>query len=70
MAGSQAGLVAITKLVEHICRIITKYRAQMNAVIAAAVAAGSITSAQAAELEAWLDALTGVCAIIKLVTKY
>lgn len=70
MAGSQAGLVALTKLIEHGCRLITKYRAQMQALIDHAVSIGSITAAQGATLEAWLDALSGICAILRLVTRY
>jgi len=70
MAANKAGLVAITKFVEHGCRLITKYRTHMDAVIDAGVSAGSITIAQAATLKAWLDALTGVCAILKLLTGY
>lgn len=71
MPGSfKNGLVAATRLAEHMCRLITKYRPVMDAAIAAAVSAGAITSAQADSLHTWLDGASAACAVLKAITKY
>lgn len=70
MAFLKDGLVALTKITEHACRLLTKFRPKMDTAIAAAVAAGAITSAQQATLHAWLDATAGACAILKAITGY
>ena len=70
MAGSFAGLVEMTKLIEHMCKLVVKYRSHMSTVISAGVTAGLITAGQQTTLEAWIDGLTGVCAILKLLTGY
>lgn len=70
MAGSLAGTVELTKLIEHACRLIVRYRSRMTGIINAGVINGAITGAQAATLSAWLDALAGICLILKALTGY
>lgn len=66
----KAGLVALVKLVEHGCRLITKYEVAMVAAVNAAVIGGFITSAEGATVLAWIAALNGTCAILKKITGY
>ncbi len=70
MGASLGGTVEITKLVEHVCRLIVKYRSKIDHLIAAGVIGGSITSGQGATLTAWLDATQGACLIWKALTGY
>jgi hypothetical protein len=66
----RTGIVILTLLVEHICRLLATYRTAMNAVIAAAVTGGSITSAQATVIGDWLDAASAACVVLKSITGY
>jgi len=66
----RTGIVIVTLLVEHICRVLTAYRPAMNAVIQAAVTAGSISAVQRDILFTWLDGAQSACAIIKVVSGY
>jgi len=70
VATTKNGLVVMTKAVEHLCRLITRYQVQMIAAVNAAVIGGFITSAEGATLIAWINALSGTCAILKKVTGY
>lgn len=71
MAGVvKSGLVAMTFLVEHGCRLITRYRTAMNEAINIAVGAGHITTTQRDQLFAWLDGLAAICSLLKLITGY
>lgn len=64
------GIVELTQIVKHICRILIKYRPVINTVIDAAVSGGHITSAQAATLKTWLDGASAACDVLKAVTGY
>lgn len=66
----RTGMVILTLLVEHICRLLATYRTAMNAVIAAAVTGSVITSTQATTIGTWLDGAQAVCAILKTITGY
>jgi len=66
----RTGIVVLTLIVEHICRLLTAYRPAMNVVIAAAVTAETITSAQATTINAWLDGAQAACAVLKAVSGY
>jgi len=66
----RTGMAIVTLLVMHICRTLNAYRPAMNAVIAAAVTAGTITSGQATTIGTWLDGAQAACAILKTVTGY
>jgi len=66
----RTGIVVLTLITEHICRLLNTYRPAMNAVIAGAVTAGSITSSQATTLGTWLDGAQAGCAILKTITGY
>lgn len=66
----RTGIVIVTLLVEHICRVLTTYRPAINGVIANAVTATTISSAQAATLETWLDGIQAACAVLKTISGY
>jgi hypothetical protein len=66
----RTGIVVLTLLVEHICRVLNTYRPAINGVIAAAVTAGSISSSQATTIGTWLDGAQAGCAILKTVSGY
>jgi len=66
----RTGIVVLTLIVEHICRLLTAYRPAMNGVIAAAVTADTITASQANTIGAWLDGAQAACAILKAVSGY
>jgi hypothetical protein len=66
----RTGIVVLTLIVEHICRLLNTYRPAINGVIAAAVSGGNITSAQATTLGTWLDGAQAGCAILKTITGY
>lgn len=66
----RTGMAVATLILEHLCRVLTAYRPAMNAVIASAVSAGTITSAQAGTLGTYLDGAQAACAILKTITGY
>jgi hypothetical protein len=66
----RTGIVVVTLLIEHICRVLTTYRPAMNTVINQAVTAGHITSVQKDILMTFLDGANSACAIIKVVSGY
>lgn len=66
----RTGIVAATIFVKHLCHVLETWRPPINAVIAAAVTSGTITSAQAATLGTWLDGAQSACAIIRTVSGY
>jgi hypothetical protein len=66
----RTGLVVMTKIVEHACRLITKFRPSMSAYIHAKFVAGVITSTQEANLESFLDSCLAICDVFKLITGY
>jgi len=66
----KTGIVVVTVLTKHICKVLTRYRPVMDTVIAAAVTEGVITSIQQAVLKTWLDGAQSACDIIRLVSGY
>jgi len=66
----RTGIVALVQIVKHACRILTTWRVHIDAVIAAAVSAGAITSIQAGVLKTWLDGAQVACDILRTVTGY
>jgi hypothetical protein len=66
----KTGIAIATIIVEHLCRILTTYRGKMDGVIASAVSAGTVTSAQAVTLGQFLDLANDACTVIKLVSGY
>jgi hypothetical protein len=66
----RTGIVVLTLIVEHICRLLNSYRPAINGVIASAVTAGNITSSQATTIGLWLDGAQTACAILKTVSGY
>lgn len=67
---TRTGIAALTQAVKHICRILTSFRPAVNGVIQAAVTAGTITPAQSAVVNSWLDAAQGACDILRAVSGY
>jgi len=66
----RTGLVILTLIVEHACRLLNTYRPAMNAAISTAVSGGVITALQAGTLHTWLDGAQVACAILKSITGY
>jgi predicted anti-sigma-YlaC factor YlaD len=64
------GTVGMTLVIEHMCRLITKYGAAITVAVNAAATAGTITTAQASTLEAFLAGAQAACVIIKAVSGY
>jgi hypothetical protein len=70
MPGFKDGLVALTRITEHACRLLIKYRPKMDNAISIAVTTGAITSFQAGVLNTWLDGAQTACGILKIITGY
>lgn len=70
MAQQRTGIVILTQLVKHTCRVLTKYRNAIDHVLLVAVEEALITSSQKATVDAFLDAASGACAILRLATGY
>jgi len=66
----RTGIAAATFAIKALCHVLITWRNKIDGVIAAAVDSNVITSAQALELKAFLDAADGACAIIRLVSGY
>lgn len=66
----KTGMAIVTVLLEHELRVLTTYRPKMDAAIASALAAGTITSAQASFLSGFLDGVTQACTVMKQITGY
>jgi hypothetical protein len=66
----RTGIVVVTLLVKHICRVLSVFRPSIDTVIANAVAGDVITSTQSASLKVWLDGTQAACDIIRLVSGY
>ena len=64
------GLVEVTKLIEHVCRTVQKYAAAVQIGIALGVSTGSITSAEAAAIQAWLTSTLAILSALKKLTGY
>jgi hypothetical protein len=67
---TRTGIVALVQLAKHACRILTTFRPAIDSLIAAAVTAGSITTAQQTTLESWLNLTQAACDVLKVVTGY
>jgi len=66
----RTGIAAATIVIKHLCRILIAYRPAMDAVLAAAVTAGTITTTQRDILKTWLDGAQSACDIIRVVSGY
>ena len=66
----RTGVVSLTLIAEHACRLLAKYQAAIETVLDQAVTSGLITSAQKAQVDAFIAAANGACAILKIVTGY
>jgi len=66
----RTGIVVLTLLIKHICRLLSVFRPSIDSVIAAAVSGSVITSAQSTTLHTWLDGAQSACDIIRLVSGY
>ncbi len=66
----RTGMSILTRIVEHMCRLLATYRAAINGVLAAAVSAGTITAAQKATVDSFLDLANAACAVLKVVSGY
>ena len=66
----RTGIVILTLLVKHICRVLATWRTPISGVIAAAVTSSIITSGQAATLNTWLDGAQTACDVLRTVTDY
>lgn len=67
---SKDGLVATVIMIEHICRIWTKYSARATSMINLAAEEGTITTAQRDNLLSFFGTLNQMCTALKLVTGY
>lgn len=66
----RTGLVVLTIILEHACRLLATYRVRMDQALVDAETAGTISSAQHTTATTFLDAINGACAIFKLVSGY
>lgn len=66
----RTGLVVLTLILHHMCRLLATYRTAMNTALAAAETAGTITSAQHTTATAFLDSVGAACTVFELVTGY
>ena len=66
----KTGLVEITVIFVHMCRLWVKYSVKAEAQLAAAVTAGKITSAQKANFDAFATTMNDLCTILRDVTGY
>lgn len=66
----KTGADAIFQALSHICRVITKYRGKLDAVIDAAVAANVITAAQGVIAHDFVSSASAACAVFGLVAGY
>jgi len=67
---TKTGIVALVQITKHMCRILTTWRPKIDKVVADAVTAGTITALDAAKVKTYLDAATGACDVLKIVTGY
>lgn len=66
----RTGMAIATTITKHLCRVLNAYRPAMTVVINAAVTGGTITPAQAAIVNDWLNSAQGACDILRLITGY
>jgi hypothetical protein len=66
----KTGADAVFQALAKICRVITAYRAKLDAVITAAEGAGVITADQAATAHDFVATASSVCAVFQLVAGY
>jgi hypothetical protein len=66
----RTGIAQLTLIVKHICRLLAKFRPAINTVIAAAVSGGHITAEQSVTVNVWLDAASGACDILRMISGY
>jgi len=66
----RTGIAAATFAIKALCHVLITWRNKIDATIDAAVTSNVITTLQASELKAFLDAADGACAIIRLVSGY
>lgn len=66
----RTGMAIITLLLIHMCRVLTTYRAAMDAVLTAAVTAGTITTLQKEVVDTHLNSAQTACNILRVVTGY
>lgn len=70
MATGRTGSDAIAIALAAICRTILKYHVKLDAFIDAQVTAGHITSGDAVQAHAFIDAATATCAIFQVLAQY
>lgn len=66
----KTGADAVFQALQHICRVITKYRTKLDAVIDAATTAGVITSAQAVIAHDFVSTASAACSVFELIASY
>jgi hypothetical protein len=66
----KTGADAIAKALKHICRVLVAYRTKLEAVIDAAEAANTITSAQADTAHAFVASADAACQVFILIAEY
>ena len=64
------GISALTVFLKSALRVVVVYQERIDAAIDAAVAAGTITAAQAAELKAFLAGLAAAVLIVRAISGY
>jgi hypothetical protein len=66
----KTGMVALTLAVKTICRILGAWRVHIDAVLVAAVAAATITQAEADSITSYLNATQAACDLLRRITGY
>jgi hypothetical protein len=66
----RTGIVALTFIVHHMCRLLATYRSAIDTVLSTAVTSGTITASQKSAVDTYLDGAQAACAILDLVTGY
>lgn len=70
MPNQKTGADAVFIALQHICRVIFRYRTKLDAIIDAAEAASIITSLQSDTAHTFVAAADATCAIFKLIAQY
>jgi len=67
---AKSGIVAVTFAVMHICHILESWDVKVRAALDAAVAAGTISSADATTAKAFLSSAQVACVVFRMASGY
>lgn len=70
MPTGKTGADAIAQALKHICRILVKYQAKLQALIADLVTDGTLTAPQAATANDFINLATSACAVFVVIAEH